>query len=113
MKDKDKLIEKYVKASIKYGEAQEEGDSKTVNKQSSIIRKIRAELKQDSEFGLEQLEPLLEHENDYVRLKTAFSLIPLFPVKAENVLIELSSKRGLIGFEAEMTFKEWQKGNLQ
>lgn len=112
MKDIDKIIENYVKASIRYGEAQEEGDSKTVNKQSSIITKIITQLEQNSELGLELIENLLEHDNEYVRFHTAFSLISIFPIKAENVLLELSSKRGLVGFEAELTLKEWEKGNL-
>lgn len=109
MEDIDKIIEKYVKASIKYGEAQREGDSKTVNRQAAIVRKIREQLKQNSVYGIEKLEPLLEHENDYVKLKTAFSLLPLLPNKAEKVLQELTSKEGLLGLEAEMTLQEWKK----
>lgn len=106
------LIEKYIRASICYGVAQEEGDSKKVNKQAGVIRKIRVELKKNLDSYVEMLEPLLEHENGYVRLKTAFSLLPFLSQKSEAVLLELSKKEGLLGFEADMTLKEWKKGNL-
>lgn len=64
MQNIDKLMEKYVKASIKYGEAQREGDSITVNRQAAIVRKIREQMKQNSVCGIEKLEPLLKHENE-------------------------------------------------
>lgn len=106
------LIEKYVIASINYGAAQEEGDAKKVNKNASIIRKVRAQIKENYSLYVESLEQLLDHENDYVRLKSAFDLLPVFTDKAEKTLLELSNKKGLLGFEAEMTLQEWKKGNL-
>lgn len=112
MVNTEKLISRYIEASIKYGKAQEEGDAKKVNKCANIIRKIRTELKKDSPIYVEKLEPLLVHENDYVRLKTAFDLLPILTEQAEEVLVELSNKKGLIGFEAEMTLEEWKRGNL-
>ena len=107
------VVEVFVEASIKYGLAQEEGNSNMMNKQSRIIIRLRKELKKNSESGLKQLKPLLAHENDYVKLTVASSLIPLIPKEAENTLKELAMKRGLLGFEAQMTLQEWKKGNLK
>lgn len=107
------LIKKYIAASINYGAAQEEGDSKKVNKNAAAIRKIRLQFKENYPLYAKELEPLLQHENDYVRLKSAFDLLPVMTDKAEETLLELSVRKGLIGFEAEITLQEWKKGNIK
>lgn len=111
--NENEWIEKYIDAAINYGKAQEEGNFKEVNKNAEKIQIIRKELKKGSEIYLEQLESLLNHDNDYVRLKASFDLLSIQSKKAENELVELSRKRGLIGFEAEMILQEWEKGNLK
>lgn len=108
----ERVVNKYIKASINYGMAQEEGDAKKVNKNAGIIRKIRVQFKEDYSQYVYYLEQLLEHENDYVRLKSAYDLLPILTDKAENTLLELAKKKGLLGFEAEMTLQEWKNGNL-
>ncbi len=113
MMNANEWIANYINASINYGKAQEEGNSKEVNKNANIIQKIRQEIKKDFNAYTKQIESLLMHENDYVRLKAAFDLLTIQSDKAEKVLVELSKKRGLIGFEAEMTLQEWKNGNLK
>lgn len=105
------LVEKFVDASIKYGEAIEEGESKIANKQSSIIRKIRKQLFESSKLDI--LIPSLQHENDYVKLNAAASVIWILPNDAREVLEELQNRRGLLGFEAKMFLREWDKGNIE
>lgn len=107
----EKVIEKFVDASIKYGKAIELGESKTANKQSSIIRKIRKQLLESCELDL--LIPSMKHDNDYVRLNVASSLIELLPDDARAVLGELQNRKGLIGFEAKMFLQEWDRGNIK
>lgn len=82
----DKLINNFLEACIKYGEAIEKGDSKNADKQSDIVKKIRLKLKGNKEYFIKNFEPLLYHENNYVKLKTAFSLLPVLTGKAEQVL---------------------------
>lgn len=113
MKNIDDMIEEYIQLTISRGEALEEGNSKKANKQFDKIRKIEKELKLDSDLYVKYFEPLLEHENDYVKVNAAYSLLPLTTKKSEKVLAELSKKRGLMAFEAEMTLQEWKKGNLK
>lgn len=66
MRQSKDIIEEFVNACIKNGDALEEGDAKTANKQHRIIEKIRKELKSDKGYGLSKLVPLLGHINDTV-----------------------------------------------
>lgn len=112
MSNTNKIINQYINAAIEYGEAQEKGAAEKVNKNADIIRNLRQEIREDSEMNLQVLEPLLDHENDYVRLKAAYDLLPFCTSKVEQVLEELSKKKKLIGFEAEMLLEVWRKGEL-
>lgn len=113
MRELKKILSDYENACIKGEEAQEQGNSKTANKQQRIIQKIRKELKENEKYGLEKLLPYLEHESPFVRLKTAFSVIPIAPERAREVLIQLKEIRGLTGYSAETTLSEWEKGNIK
>lgn len=109
----EKMLFEYVNACIKAEEAQENGDSKNFNKQHRVIQKIRKELKENQEYGIEKLMPYLEHLSPFVRLETAFSVIPVAPERAKKVLNQLKEIRGLTGYSAEMSLTEWEKGNLK
>ena len=111
MDNNEKLLQKFINASIKYGEAIEIGDSKKANKQSAIVRGIRQQLIASDELQI--LTPILQHDNDYVRLSVATSLIFIMPQESKRVLIELQNKRGLLAFEAEIFLQEWEKGNMK
>lgn len=108
----NKLIEEYVEAAINYGESIEKGNSKEANKNATKMHEIRNKIKQVENYH-NWFIPLLNHENDYVKLYSAYLLLQVVPEKAEIVLVELSKKRKLLGFEAKMTLKEWRKGNLK
>ena len=110
MKNNEKIIQKFIHASIIYGEAIESGDVKKVNSQSKIIRKIRKQLKETDELNI--LTPILDHENDFVKLNVAASLITISPDDSKIVLQELEKKKGLLGFEAMMFLQEWKKRNI-
>lgn len=113
MRPLEKILSEYLEACMKGEDAQERGDFKTYNKQQRVIQKIRKELKSNSEYGLEKLSPFWEHQNNFVRLETAISLVPIQPERAKKVLLELSDTRGLTAFNAQMTLSEWEKGNLK
>lgn len=113
MRSLEKILEEYLDACKKNGEYLDKGDSKTANKQFQILTKIRSDLISNEEYGLTKLLPYLEHSSEYVRLHTASILLPITPAEAKNVLLELSNKRGNVGFTAKMTLGEWEKGNLK
>lgn len=112
MRTLEQIIDEYIEACIKGEKAQEKGDSTTYNKQQRNIQKIRKELKSNVEYGLEKLLPFLQHQNRFVRLETAISVVPIQPDRSKKVLLELSGTRGLTAFNAKMTLLEWEKGNL-
>lgn len=58
------------------------------------------------------LTSILDHPNPSVRGWAATHLLGSDPDKALPVLRRLSALPGIIGFEAEMVIKEWNKGKL-
>jgi hypothetical protein len=113
VRELERILTEYLNACVRGEDAQERGDSKMINKQHRIIQKIRKELRENREYGLDKLLPYLEHESPFVRLKTAFSIIPIAPIRAKEVLTQLKEVRGLTGYSAEMTLSEWENGNLK
>ncbi|MCL2224012.1 MAG: DUF2019 domain-containing protein [Defluviitaleaceae bacterium] len=104
-------LERFVAACVARGEAEEEGNSEKATVQYKIIDSICSKLKEANR--LEELQSLYDHEDLYVRLWAAGLTLELPNSRAEEVLIMLSSFRGLLGFSAEMTLSEWRKGNLK
>ncbi|MWC27056.1 DUF2019 domain-containing protein [Paenibacillus sp. MMS18-CY102] len=107
-----KLIDEFIETSIKYGLAQKEGDHRTVNKQSKKLTNLRLKFTTISDFKYEEFVTLLDHEDGYVRLKAAFTIISYVPEKVRRTLVELSKERGLLGMESSMILQEWDAGNL-
>jgi len=108
----DNLVEEYIALSVKYGELQVKGDYKKFNKIAERLSQIRQILRVKDNF-VELFKPLLNHENDYVRMNTAYALLPFLSSEAEKVLEDISTRPRTLGFEAKMTLQEWRKGNLK
>lgn len=109
----DQPIEEFIQSAVKSGEAQVQGNSKVVNKQNKVLTGYYGVFRENFSKYQSQLIQLLNHENSYVRLHTACCLIPVSPAEAKAVLAQLSSERSLLGFIAETTLKEWEKGTLK
>lgn len=106
--------ERFIQASIKYGLASEEGNSRVANKNVEIIKNVKEVWKKDRDVYISEMLSLIEHPEDYVKLKAAYSLIPYCPKEARQVLDQLSSqKRGQLGFEAERILFMWDSGELK
>jgi hypothetical protein len=56
--------------------------------------------------GRNELRQLLSHESERVRLWAASYLMPQGSIEAENVLLELSRKDGILGLNAATTLRE-------
>ena len=85
--------------------------SRKADKNMDIMQNIRKELSADKEAYLELFMPLLNHENDYIAYHSAFSLMPLMPAKAKEVMERIASgpdrfARG----KAEIMMEYWRKG---
>lgn len=112
MDDIQIIVSRFVDASINYGIAQEEGNANKVNKFVRKIEKASKELKERNEIENPSFIALLNHSNDYVKFHAAFSLLRVNDDLSKPILLELSKKNGLIGFEAKMSLSEYEKGNI-
>lgn len=109
--DKSLIRNKFIESAIKNGEAVEKGDSKKANKEFDLIQKYYLELKESENTNI--LIPLLESNDKYVQLWSAYYLLPIETNRSEIVLEELSQIRGVISITAKFTLKEWKKGTLK
>jgi hypothetical protein len=113
MSELEKLIQTLVQESIKQEEATLVGDSKVMNKQYAKIKKVRESLRSIGDIAFNNIISLLSHENSYVRYNASFVIMPFFPEEAKKTLVEISKLNSSIGFTAEMTLREWDRGNLK
>ncbi len=97
-----------VEAILNQLKATEEGDHKTGNKNSDIIRAITAYIKEN--YGLQEMKDLLDHESDKVKVWAAKSLLPIYEEIALNILEKIGSKNiPHCSFDARMILSEWKK----
>lgn len=102
----------FIKACTLKGAYSELGDSKNANKQYKKVHETYLFFKNKNR--LDVLLELLNHDNPYVRLGASTYTLQIDPQRAEKTLEELLGvRRGLLGFEAQMTLQEWRKGNLK
>lgn len=106
------MLKEFIEAVQQRNQALEIGNAKIANMNYDKINAIRKVWKKDG-VDLKELRPLLKHEDDAVKSTTAFILLPILTNEAEQTLEIVATKRGVVGFEAGMTLKEWRKGNLK
>ena len=108
------LMEEYIALLIKRGHelTSPDGTSKKANQYFNKILNLSKKIKKIERYA-EKMKELLYYENDYVKLDAAFELLPIHTEEAENVLFELSQKKGRITTtSARITLERWQKGEL-
>lgn len=106
------MFEEYIDAILKREKALETGNARVANRYYDKIADIIDKLKEENTKELMKLKPLLEHEEVSVRFTTAFYLLQIIPEDAERILEDISQTRNRSSFEAEMTLREWRKGNI-
>lgn len=105
-------LERYVDAAMRHGQATMQSDPDRGNVQHDLLMEALAEMRA-SPYGEEgALTSILGHQDASVRTWAATHLLRLDPDKALPVLHKISALPGLIGFEAEMVIKQWNKGKL-
>ena len=93
------------------GTAQDADDYKLHNKCKVTIDKCIIFLYEQGQ--LEALHKFLTHGNYYVRLTTAYVLLPLYENESKKVLYEIAKGNyGLSKLSAEMILKQWATGKL-
>lgn len=86
------------------------GDSKNGNKYFNELTKIADELR--SESKLEELSVLLDDLDDGVKFEAASKLLSINYAKAEEILVCLTKKKGVLPFTARQTLKQWKSCNI-
>lgn len=111
----DRLRAKYIEACTAhkyyiYGEGAP--NPRKANKNYFVMAGIRKELAADKEAYRNLFMPLLKHEKDFIALSAAFSLIPLEPAKAKEVMEKVASgpdRRARS--DAEIMMRFWRNGD--
>ena len=106
-----KMINAFEQAASKYSEATEVGNARVANRNFDKVEKIVLYLKENN--SLDELRMFLNHDVIGVRMLAASYLLPKYEKEASSILEEISNQKGMIPFIAEMTLKEWRKGNLR
>jgi len=109
--DMDTLLAQFVDAAELHGDNNETGDSDAANR--GYDKMVRTLQQIDRVAGNRlPLKSLLAHRHPWVRKCAAARLLNHAPDVAVATLTDISKVPGIIGFDAEMTLKEWCKGNL-
>jgi hypothetical protein len=111
IKDIATALNLFVEAATRHGEATEQGDYKTANKNYAIIAKVVTFLKERTE--LYSLLQFLDHSSDGVKGWAATYLLPIEELRAIRALEEIAKGSGIGSLDAETTLSEWRKGNLK
>lgn len=112
MRDINAIILEFINASINNGIAQENGNANQANKFYRVIQKRIKWLNEQGEICNPNFLKLLYYENDYVKYYTACALLHVKNNDALDTLLALTEKKGLLGFSAKMTIKEYKEGNI-
>jgi hypothetical protein len=113
---KDSLFEyvdSYINAAILQGETIKKGDSRTANRQYTILKRIFAKAQKDTGVAEIFYKNLRNHSEPNVRLwACAHSLaLGLNVPECEIILDDLAQDNqiGILSLNAEMTLKVWKK----
>jgi hypothetical protein len=113
MKKLNELLSEYISYAEQHGEAIAEGNYKIANKSHDKLLKTLMAIRQYKTEGCNALLKLTDHEKDAVRGWAAIHSLKYDTEKSEKVLEEITKKKGIISFSAEMALKEWKKGTLE
>jgi hypothetical protein len=105
------LIDEYLDSLLTFEEASRNDDQKTARKYYKKMDMCFRTLRDSGK--LVELLRFLNHENESVRLWVSTHLLPYDERQAKDSLKKIAdSKTGLNSFSADMTIREWSKGNL-
>jgi Domain of unknown function (DUF2019) len=110
--DIEELTTAYAKAASEHGAATAAGNPDRANECHDMVASVYRELRARGPDAQRALLPLIGYADDAVRYWAASHALEFAPDQGEPVLAELARSRGLSAFNAKMTLREWQKGNL-
>ncbi len=109
--DIQKLIAKFREAAIEKGDfaTPAERDHRLYDE----MRTAALAIEQFDGAGREAFRALLNDESVHVRSWVAATLLVEGDIEARETLVRISKLEGIMGFNAEMTLKEFDRGNMQ
>lgn len=113
----DEIIEQYIESGKIMYQTTLNGDYKKGNREGKKINKLFKYLAQNKELAYKILPQLLYVENLELQIEVATQclILKVCEKEAEKVLINIANdeKSGIFAFNAEMTLKVWNEGNLK
>lgn len=110
IKNVKEALELFESAAMERSEALKMSNSKKANRNYDKMAIIVKYLRENK--SLHELAVFYQHPDICLRSSAAAYLLPLYEEKSIDVLQEIAEMKGIEGFNAEMTIKEWKKGNL-
>ena len=112
--DTASLVTMYARSAAAHGRSLDTADSKSANRHADVLAAVYRELRARGRDAQLALMPLLNDPDPNVRVWAAGHALEFAPEDGEKVLTEMAAAfKGLIGWSAEMTLKEWRKGTLK
>jgi hypothetical protein len=111
VKDVSEALIIFEEAATNHAQATEQGDYKIANKNHDAIVKIASFLKEKNE--IDKLTDFLSHPVDGVKGWAAIYLLPIKEQEAVQALEEIAKGKTIRSLAAEVTLREWRKGNLK
>lgn len=109
--DLKEALKLFEDAATKYGEAIRSGKSRIANRNYDLKADIAKYLRKNN--SLHELSAFYTHPDISVRLSAAVYLLPVYEKESIKILKEIAKMNGIESFDAEMTVKEWENGNLR
>ncbi len=109
-----RLIRRYEVAASKHGRATLESRStREVNRQHDVVARVYRELRSRGQESQMALLDLLDSPDRGVQTWVAAHALEFAPERGEPILTQLAKRNDILGFDAEMTLKEWRAGRLR
>ena len=104
-------LNNFEQAATKHADATEQGDYKVANACYTTISETVKFLKKNGK--LSELKAYLNHSAIGVRIWAATNLLPVLESEAMETLEQIAKESGIHSLDAEITIREWKKGNLR
>jgi 5-bromo-4-chloroindolyl phosphate hydrolysis protein len=87
------LVERFLQIALQQYDALQKGKTADHNRLYDIMEDVKSELKQRPGDQRNALLPLLDHTNAQVRLKAAYTLLAISPIRAKKALETVRDSR--------------------
>ena len=105
-----RLLERFARAAVSHNDAIERLDEQAAFRAVASLDRLFAAIAAEGESGREALLSLTGSPLPAVAGMAAVYLLPYYPARCRQVLAELATHPGLIGFRAGAALDRWDRG---